>query len=330
MLVRINAQSEAYEQALTRAQGAVRAARRGAVLRAPGGARGDGAAARGGAGRRRRRGRRIWSRRSPPSSPPPGGAPTSRRPAWGRSASVGKTSPRSSGWRRRRRAERGVRRARPPPTLAGFTAELAERAAAQHVPTVEGVTLASLHAAKGLEWDAVFLVGLVDGMLPISYAVTPEAARRGAPAALRRGSPGRGGSSRCRGRRRGRRVAGRASRRGSWPGSPPDAPETLSRRRFTLARRVGPPAQVDPKLWEALRQWRSERAAEQKQPAFCVFTDATLEAIASKRPANLQQLRALPGVGATKLERFGPGVLEVLKAVGGPVPAYAHGKASAQ
>ncbi len=78
----------------------------------------------------------------------------------------------------------------PAPTLASFTADLAERAAAQHVPTVDGVTLASLHAAKGLEWDAVFLVSLVEGVMPISYANTAGGARRGAPAALRRDHPG--------------------------------------------------------------------------------------------------------------------------------------------
>src|SRR5699024_2292863 len=41
--------------------------------------------------------------------------------------------------------------------MAAYVAELGERAEAQHAPTMEGVTLASLHAAKGLEWDAVFL-----------------------------------------------------------------------------------------------------------------------------------------------------------------------------
>ncbi|MFH0251831.1 ATP-dependent helicase, partial [Streptomyces chitinivorans] len=65
-------------------------------------------------------------------------------------------------------------RARPQATLADLVAELDERANAQHAPTVEGVTLASLHSAKGLEWDAVFLVGLTDGTLPISYAKTDE------------------------------------------------------------------------------------------------------------------------------------------------------------
>ena len=54
-----------------------------------------------------------------------------------------------------RRLGRRARRARPRPSTR---------------PTVEGVTLASLHAAKGLEWDAVFLVGLADGTMPIVHA----------------------------------------------------------------------------------------------------------------------------------------------------------------
>ncbi len=59
-------------------------------------------------------------------------------------------------------------------TLGDLVAELDERASAQHAPTVQGVTLASLHSAKGLEWDVVFLVGVAEGMMPITYAKTDE------------------------------------------------------------------------------------------------------------------------------------------------------------
>ena len=68
----------------------------------------------------------------------------------------------------------------------------------------------------------------------------------------------------------------------------------------------------DPALFERLRTWRTEAAKELKQPAFCVFTDATLVAIADARPASEAALRKVPGVGASKLERFGADVLALL------------------
>src|SRR5690554_3829331 len=60
-------------------------------------------------------------------------------------------------------------------TLREFVEDLYERAAAQHEPIMEAVTLATLHSAKGLEWDSVFLVGLSEGLVPITYAKTEEA-----------------------------------------------------------------------------------------------------------------------------------------------------------
>ncbi len=64
---------------------------------------------------------------------------------------------------------------RPGATLAEFAAELIEREDTKHVPVAAAVTLATMHAAKGLEWDAVLIPGLVEGIMPIVHARTAEA-----------------------------------------------------------------------------------------------------------------------------------------------------------
>ncbi|MET4783712.1 ATP-dependent helicase [Glaciihabitans sp. UYNi722] len=70
----------------------------------------------------------------------------------------------------------GLAEASPPATtLREFVDELFERSAAQHEPTMSAVTLATLHSAKGLEWDTVYLVGLNEGLMPITYAKTEAA-----------------------------------------------------------------------------------------------------------------------------------------------------------
>ena len=66
-------------------------------------------------------------------------------------------------------------------------------------------------------------------------------------------------------------------------------------------------------LFQALREWRREVAREHGVPAYTVFHDSTLEEIARRRPASTEELRAVTGVGAVKLERYGTAVLDVVQ-----------------
>ena len=166
VLFRTNAQSEALEQALTDV-GVAYLVRGGQRFFARPEVRQAIVLLRGAA----RAGRCLPNPWAPPCagcSPPTAGRASSRPPGGRR----GKNGDRSTRWWA---SPTKSPLARPAATLPELVAELDERAAAQHAPTVQGVTLASLHAAKGLEWDAVFLVGLTEGVLPISYAETPEA-----------------------------------------------------------------------------------------------------------------------------------------------------------
>ena len=72
------------------------------------------------------------------------------------------------------------------------------------------------------------------------------------------------------------------------------------------------PPSYEEQTFDALRQWRKDIALEADVPAFVVFTDATLTAIAEARPESLEQLATLPGVGPSKLEKYGEAVLAVL------------------
>ncbi|MDQ1682797.1 MAG: ATP-dependent helicase UvrD/PcrA, partial [Frankiaceae bacterium] len=212
--------------------------------------------------------------------------------------------------------------------FASFVAELQERASAQHAPPPVGVTLASLHAAKGLEWDAVFVCGLVDGYLPISFATTDEQLaeeRRllyvGVTRARRDLSLSWYGN-----RRRSRFLedvapsAAPAPRQGAARSSTKKGAvcricgATLSSAPARkLGRCEGCPSNVDEATLDRLKAWRLELSRLAKVPAFVIFTDVTLLAIAEQQPKNSNQLACVKGVGAKKLELYGEDVLALLK-----------------
>jgi ATP-dependent DNA helicase RecQ len=66
-------------------------------------------------------------------------------------------------------------------------------------------------------------------------------------------------------------------------------------------------------LFERLRAWRAAQAREQGVPAYVVFGDATLKALASIRPGSREALAGVSGIGAAKLERYGDALLELLQ-----------------
>lgn len=234
-----------------------------------------------------------------------------------------------------------------PVTMAAFVDELETRMATEHAPGFEGVTIASLHSAKGLEWDAVFLVGLTEGMVPIIYAETDEQVEE--ERRLFYVGVTRARSSLAMSWSLARSPGGRKTRKPSrfLDGLRPASPSTANRRdrrkggvvrcrvcsdvlSDTTERKLGRcldcPSTYDEALLERLRDWRRQTAQEAKVPAYVIFTDATLQAIAEQEPSSVSQLTAVSGVGPAKLDRYGEAVLAL---VAGRDPAAAAGEAGA-
>ncbi|GHJ51732.1 DNA helicase [Nonomuraea sp. TT08I-71] len=229
-----------------------------------------------------------------------------------------------------------------PVTLGDFNEELARRAAQQHVPTVEGVTLASLHSAKGLEWDAVFLVGLAEGTLPTTYAKTPEQVeeeRRLLYVGITRArewlwlsyAAARSPGGRA---RRPSRFLPQLDRSGGGERAGAGAARRTERRRAQVVscricgatllagadRKLGRcptcPSDLDEELYARLHEWRQRVAGAQKVPAYVVFTDATLTALAERKPGRTEELIAIAGIGPRKLGLYGDTVLALVAGAG--------------
>jgi DNA helicase-2/ATP-dependent DNA helicase PcrA len=199
----------------------------------------------------------------------------------------------------------------------GWLAGLLRRPAA-----AEGVTLATVHKVKGREWPYVVLFGVSAGILPHRLAADLEEERRVLHV----------GITRCREQVVLLADASRPSpflpelteppAPPSHPISPPTesppnrrATESATKRRATESatnrRRRGDGPDDDP-VFEALRQWRLERARADGVAPFIVFPDTVLRALAAARPATVAALVRVEGIGATKRDRYGTEVIEVL------------------
>jgi DNA helicase-2/ATP-dependent DNA helicase PcrA len=325
ILYRINAQSEAYEQALTEV---------GIPYLVRGGERFFD---------RREVRQAMVSLRTAAGDPPPTELVTAVRAVLAR---VGLTDQPPSGGAAKERWDALLSLVEVAEELAAtvegadlprYVAELEQRAAAQHPPTVEGVTLASLHAAKGLEWDAVFLVGLAEGTMPIQHAdgddeaieeerrlfyvgVTRAREHLWLSWSLSRHPGGR------RHRRRSRFLYGllpehhpaarvprsQSGKGGAKPRCRVCGGPLLETMEIKLGRCGRCPSTLDEDLLARLKEWRITRAKELKVPPFVVFTDATLIAIAEQQPADRGSLVSISGIGPSKVERFGADVLAVI------------------
>ncbi|MDP8986749.1 MAG: ATP-dependent DNA helicase UvrD2 [Actinomycetota bacterium] len=202
----------------------------------------------------------------------------------------------------------------------------------------DAVELATFHGAKGLEWPVVFVAGLERGLVPITHAGTDEACaeeRRLLYVAVTRAE----NELHCSWARE-RSFGGRSLRRQPSPwlddisaaraalagGSPaPGSPgwqdrlaDERARLRRREAARTGSPrseragANADPELLAALKRWRSEAARASGVPAFVVFHDSTLAAVAEAKPRTSASLVRLPGLGPVKAERYGPALLALV------------------
>jgi DNA helicase-2/ATP-dependent DNA helicase PcrA len=177
-------------------------------------------------------------------------------------------------------------------TTRDFIAELEQRFGSTG-PARRGVHLLTLHGAKGLEFEAVFMPRVEDRELPIRQAKKPaEIAEERRLLYV--------GMTRAK-----RQLAL------TWSGRPSRFLGELG-----VETRAPRRAEPDDPLYAALKKWRLQRAAAEDLPAYIVFHNSTLAEIAGRRPRDRSELASVPGVGPMKLDRYADDVLRVVAACG--------------
>ncbi|WP_035833606.1 ATP-dependent helicase [Jonesia quinghaiensis] len=203
--------------------------------------------------------------------------------------------------------------------LTEIVGELDERARHQHAPTVDSVTLASLHAAKGLEWSHVYLAGLSEGLMPISLAQTPEAVaeeRRLLYVGITRAqhqltlsySQSRSGTGRT-----ARQVSRFLAPLWTGPRDTSQKPQRgVSDQRVPRPRR----GEMHGELFVELRSWRSQWAAQHDVEDHMVVPTTVLRALATQRPATWEAFVSTRGVGQERAVAWGEEAFDIIRKYG--------------
>jgi len=181
--------------------------------------------------------------------------------------------------------------------------------------TRDGVVLATIHSVKGREWPHVVVHEATAGLMPHRLTTDIEEERRVFHVGITRG------------------IETVAVVAGDPPSpfvaelfrdpadDPPPPARSAAPVRPDRAGSAGPRRSAAPvvdtpgaeRARQLLREWRRQRATADAKPAFTIFADTTLEAIATVLPASLDELGAVKGIGPAKLERFGDEILALVE-----------------
>jgi DNA helicase II / ATP-dependent DNA helicase PcrA len=231
---------------------------------------------------------------------------------------------------------RELEEADPSADLDDFLAEVERRTTAEaDGASGVGVELLTYHRSKGLEWDAVFLPALEEGLLPIRQASEPaevDEERRLLYVGITRArrhlwlSSARHRDGKATERRKSRFLLALmptgtrpAAPRGSARSAagPRSAADGMSASSSTTAVAAADAAiMAGDSLFDALRAWRLEVARGNGLPPYVIFHDSTLTAVAERRPRSLADLAGIAGIGPTKLDRYGADVIGIVVRAG--------------
>jgi DNA helicase-2/ATP-dependent DNA helicase PcrA len=178
-----------------------------------------------------------------------------------------------------------------------------------------GVTLSTVHRVKGREWDRVAVVGVTAGVMPHRLAESVEGERRVLHVAITRarhralllGDEARPSPFLA-------ELDGSAPHDRLLAPAPPAAPSAPATKKKATPRDSLTEAAQE-QIYDALAGWRKSTATRIAKPAYVVLSNATLAAIAVKRPSTMVELSRIEGIGPAKLDLYGEELLELLDAL---------------